>query len=65
VSREDKRGYIPGETPQILEPLNIDPEQFIGGERGTLGHPHHVRNAGTPTSRNHPGTPTLSVGPRG
>jgi hypothetical protein len=27
--REDKRGYIPGETPQILERLNIDPEQFI------------------------------------
>ena len=29
VIREDKRGYIPGETPQILERLNIDPEQFI------------------------------------
>lgn len=27
--REDKRGYIPGETPQILERLHIDPEQFI------------------------------------
>ena len=26
---EDKKGYIPGETPQILERLNIDPEQFI------------------------------------
>jgi REP element-mobilizing transposase RayT len=26
---EDKRGYIPGETPKILERLNIDPEQFI------------------------------------
>jgi hypothetical protein len=26
---EDKRGCIPGETPQILERLNIDPEQFI------------------------------------
>jgi len=24
-----KKGYIPGETPQILERLNIDPEQFI------------------------------------
>ena len=29
VIREDKRGYIPDETPQILERLNIDPEQFI------------------------------------
>jgi hypothetical protein len=29
VIREDKRGCIPGETPQILERLNIDPEQFI------------------------------------
>jgi len=29
VIREDKRGYIPGETPQILERLSIDPEQFI------------------------------------
>jgi len=29
VIREDKRGYIPGETPRILERLNIDPEQFI------------------------------------
>jgi len=29
VIREDKRGYIPGETPQILKRLNIDPEQFI------------------------------------
>ncbi|MFO7901869.1 MAG: hypothetical protein R6U98_04350 [Pirellulaceae bacterium] len=28
VIREDKNGYIPGETPQILERLNIDPEQF-------------------------------------
>ena len=27
--REDKRGCIPGETPLILERLNIDPEQFI------------------------------------
>ena len=25
----DKRGYIPGETPRILERLNIDPGQFI------------------------------------
>ena len=29
VIREDKKGYIPGETPRILERLNIDPEQFI------------------------------------
>ena len=29
VIREDKRGFIPGETPKILERLNIDPEQFI------------------------------------
>ena len=29
VIREDKKGYIPGETPQILERLNIDPEPFI------------------------------------
>jgi len=29
VIREDKRGYIPGETPRILERLHIDPEQFI------------------------------------
>ena len=29
VIREDKRGYIPGETPKILERLNIDPEPFV------------------------------------
>ena len=29
VIREDKRGHIPGETPRILERLNIDPQQFI------------------------------------
>ncbi|WP_043739223.1 transposase [Thioalkalivibrio nitratireducens] len=29
VIREDKKGYIPGETPQILERLNIDPGSFI------------------------------------
>ena len=29
VIREGKKGYIPGETPQILERLNIDPEPFI------------------------------------
>ena len=35
VIREDKRGYIPGETPQILERLNIDPEQFIATSDAT------------------------------
>ena len=29
VIREDKKGYIPRETPRILERLHIDPEQFI------------------------------------
>ena len=29
VIREEQRGYIPGETPKILERLNIGPEQFI------------------------------------
>ena len=29
VIREDKRGYIPGDTPRIMERLNIDPGQFI------------------------------------
>ncbi|MFO7901873.1 MAG: hypothetical protein R6U98_04370 [Pirellulaceae bacterium] len=29
VIREDKKGYIPGKTPQILERLHIDPEPFI------------------------------------
>jgi hypothetical protein len=29
VLREDKRGFIPGGTPRILERLQIDPEQFI------------------------------------
>jgi REP element-mobilizing transposase RayT len=29
VIREDKRGFIPGETPRLLERLAIDPEQFI------------------------------------
>jgi hypothetical protein len=34
VIREDKRGFIPGETPRLLERLAIDP----------------TRNSGTPTS---------------
>jgi REP element-mobilizing transposase RayT len=29
VTREEKRGFIPGETPRLLERLAIDPEQFI------------------------------------
>jgi len=29
VIREDKRGYIPGETPRLLDRLAIDPEQFV------------------------------------
>jgi REP element-mobilizing transposase RayT len=29
VIREDKRGYIPGQTPALLDRLAIDPEQFI------------------------------------
>jgi REP element-mobilizing transposase RayT len=29
VIREDKRGFIPGETPRLLDRLAIDPEQFI------------------------------------
>ena len=29
VIREDKLGCIPGETPKVLERLNIDPEPFI------------------------------------
>ena len=49
VIREDKRGYIPGETPKILERLNIDPEQFIATagrmlqQFGTaIGTPEHL-----------------------
>ena len=29
VIREDKLGYIPGETPRLLERLAIAPEQFV------------------------------------
>ncbi|AHE97104.1 transposase [Thioalkalivibrio paradoxus] len=36
VIREDKRGFIPGATPAILERLNIDPEQFIRTAGRTL-----------------------------
>jgi hypothetical protein len=47
--REDKRGFIPGETPAILERLNIDPEQFIRtagrtlhGFGSAIGTPEHL-----------------------
>ena len=47
--REDKRGYLPGETPRILERLNIDPEQFIATSARMLqqfstaiGTPEHL-----------------------
>ena len=49
VIREDKRGFIPGETPAILERLNIDPKQFIRTAGRTLrrfgtaiGTPEHL-----------------------
>jgi len=49
VIREDKRGYIPGETPRILERLQIDPEQFIATAGrmlrqfgSAIGTPTHV-----------------------
>ncbi len=49
VIREDKRGFIPGATPAILERLNIDPEQFIRTAGRTLhrfgsaiGTPEHL-----------------------
>ena len=49
VIREDKRGYIPGETPRILERLHIDPEQFIATAARMLqqfstaiGSPEHL-----------------------
>lgn len=46
VIREDKRGFIPGKTPAILERLNIDPDQFIRTAWRTL---HRFGNAiGTP-----------------
>ena len=37
VIREDKRGFIPGHTPRLLEHLAIDPEQFIASV--PPGHP--------------------------
>jgi len=43
------RGYIPVETPQILERLNIDPEQFIATAGrmlrqfgSAIGTPSHI-----------------------
>ena len=29
VIRDDKKGFIPGQTPKLLARLKIDPEQFI------------------------------------
>ena len=49
VIREDKRGYIDGRTPPLLERLNIDPEQFIVTNRSlmrqfgsAIGTPEHL-----------------------
>jgi len=49
VIREDKRGYIDGRTPPLLERLNIDPEQFIVTTRtlmrqfgSAIGTPEHL-----------------------
>ncbi|AGA32220.1 putative transposase [Thioalkalivibrio nitratireducens DSM 14787] len=49
VIREDKRGYIPGEMPRLLDRLAIDPEQFIATAGRTLrqfgsaiGTPTHI-----------------------
>jgi hypothetical protein len=49
VIREDKRGFIPDETPAILARLNIDPVQFIRTAGRTLhrfgsaiGTPEHL-----------------------
>lgn len=44
--RADKRGCIPGETPRILERLNIDPEQFIATAAQMLRQ--FSRTIGTP-----------------
>jgi REP element-mobilizing transposase RayT len=47
VIREDNRGFIPGETPRMLERLAIDPEQFIATAGPML---HQFGSAiGTPT----------------
>ena len=49
VIREDKRGYIDGRTPPLLERLNIDPEPFIVTNRSlmrqfgsAIGKPEHL-----------------------
>ena len=49
VIREDKRGYIAGRTPPLLERLNIDPKQFIVTNRSlmrqfgsAIGTPKHL-----------------------
>ena len=49
VIREDKRGFIPGKTPRLLERLAIDPEQFVATAGrmlrqfgSAIGTPAHV-----------------------
>jgi len=51
VIREDKRGFIPGETPRLLERLAIDPEQFIATAGrmlrqfgSAIGTPAHINS---------------------
>ena len=51
VIREDKRGFIPGETPRLLERLAIAPEQFISTAGrllrqfgSAIGTPTHITN---------------------
>ena len=48
VIREDKRGFIPSETPRLLERLAIDPDQFVSTASQMLrqfcaiGTPAHI-----------------------
>ena len=49
VIREDKRGFIPGHTPRLLERLAIDPEQFVATAgrmlrqfSSAIGTPAHI-----------------------
>ena len=53
VIRADKRGFIPGATPALLERLHLDPEQFIQATALTLqrfgsaiGTPEHLTQHG-------------------
>jgi len=57
VTREDKRGFIPGETPRLLERLAIDPEQFIATAGrmlrqfgSAIGTPTHITGLRIPPS---------------